>query len=242
MFITQVHSWAILRKTHSPGWECRQDSLNCSGSKFQAYLGFIFLSVPSSSPYPISHHIPPILPPNCLPSTAPPLVIPLTTLSSQRGSPPPLSSSHSFFIPATRKLSQTAPHLLRNPQGLSIAYNIKFWLISLTFRDAYRLVLTCLSSWLICTPGFPPFSMYWYTCSSLSHPSTFQLPAFITLSFNLEFPSSSIAPFSPLLTRSPPLLTRSVHRPPLLTRSPKFLSKTYQFREGPARLKGVKQG
>lgn len=242
MFITQVHSWAILRKTHSPGWECRRDSLNCSGSKFQAYLGFIFLSIPSSSPYPISHHILPILPPNCLPSTAPPLVIPLTTLSSQRGSPPPLSSSHSFFIPATRKLSQTAPHLLRNPQGLSIAYNIKFWLISLTFRDAYGLVLTCLSSWLICTPGFPPLLhvliYLQFPKPSLHVPASCFYHAVLQPGISFFFHCSLF----PTFDKKSPTFDKKCPSSPTFDKSPNFLSKTYQFREGPARLKGVKQG
>lgn len=86
-------SWAILKKTHSPGlvpleypspgWESKLDCLNCSGSNLNFILDSSFsLSFPSSSPYPIRCQILASLPPNCqihsLLSTDPLLVTPLT--------------------------------------------------------------------------------------------------------------------------------------------------------------------
>lgn len=41
--VIQVSFRAVLKKTHSQGWDYNQDSLNFSGSKLQVYLGFIFL-------------------------------------------------------------------------------------------------------------------------------------------------------------------------------------------------------
>ena len=75
--------------------------------------GLSGIHLSSSSPYPVSHQILSILPPYCplvycLFSTDIPLVTPLTIHTSQLGSPPLLSSSHSFFTPATRSLSHSA--------------------------------------------------------------------------------------------------------------------------------------
>lgn len=223
-FITQVYFWAILRQ-HPPGngdvsrtaWAAQAPNIRFDrGSSFSLFS-------PSSSLYPVSHHIMSTVPPHCPLDMASPFYWPSCSYIPHyshllAGFP---TSAHLLpFFPHTcnrKVVSNSSGHGTHLPRTLKGSHCLqhKSWLRSLTFRDAsevHHLVLTCLSSWLIPTPGSPAHS----TCTDtlafpkLSPNSSFLL--FFNLSLYLEYPSST-SPSAALHNRTTSLVPSPCQRP-----------------------------